>query len=391
MQSRFYNVGILSLSNAFGFAVTSMMMLIGSLLGAELAPSENWATLPIAIMIIGTACGVIPVTRLMAKLGRKHTLWIFLLLSGSTCLIASYSVAIRSFELFCFCAAMIGVSNAALQQVRFAAMESVSPDKATTAASIVMLSGVAAAFIGPELAVLGRSLTDVDYQGSFWLVAVCSVIAALILTLFTPAPINTNQEAESTRSLREIISNPGLQLAVASALIAYVVMSFIMTGTPVSMHNHHGHSLEDTKWVIQSHIAAMFLPSLVTPLLFNWVGIRGMMLTGLLCYGITIVIGLINSSVMGYWSQLVMLGIGWNFLFIAGTSLLPRTYLPGEQYKAQAFNDSIVFSTQAMASLSAGWAISVSSWQTMLLICLLPIAVMIGMLIRTKPDDIPRP
>jgi MFS family permease len=94
---------------------------------------------------------------------------------------------------------------------------------------------------------------------------------------------------------------------------------------------------------------------------------------------------------MGYWSQLVMLGIGWNFLFIAGTSLLPRTYLPGEQYKAQAFNDSIVFSTQAMASLSAGWAISVSSWQTMLLICLLPIAVMIGRLIRTKPNDIPRP
>ena len=162
-------------------------------------------------------------------------------------------------------------------------------------------------------------------------------------------------------------------------------MSFVMTGTPISMHNHFGHSLSDTKWVIQSHIAAMFLPSLITPWLFRLFGIRGLMTIGLACYGLTIIVGLIDSSVMGFWLQLVILGIGWNFLFISGTTLLPRTYLKGEKFKAQAFNDSVVFSTQAIASLSAGWAISTTSWQAMLLVCLMPIGFMLVTLLRSNP------
>ena len=158
-----------------------------------------------------------------------------------------------------------------------------------------------------------------------------------------------------------------------------------MTGTPISMHNHFGHSLEDTKWVIQSHIAAMFLPSLFTPWLFRLFGIRGLMSVGLACYGLTIIIGLIDSSVMGFWSQLVILGIGWNFLFISGTTLLPRTYLKGDKFTAQGFNDSVVFSTQAIASLSAVWAISSTSWQAMLLACLIPIGLMLIILLRSNP------
>ena len=135
-----------------------------------------------------------------------------------------------------------------------------------------------------------------------------------------------------------------------------MVMSFVMTATPISMHLHHGHSLEDTKWVLQSHIAAMFLPSLFTPWLFRLIKIRGLMLAGLACYCATIVIGLVDASVLGFWGQLVMLGIGWNFLFVSGTALLPMAYQPGEEYRAQALNDTVIFSSQAAASLGAGWA-----------------------------------
>ena len=163
-----------------------------------------------------------------------------------------------------------------------------------------------------------------------------------------------------------------------------MVMTFVMTGTSISMHNHHGHSLMDTKWFIQSHIAAMFLPSLVMPWLIRVFSIKGMMIAGLLCYGATIGIGLMDTSVQGFWFQLVMLGVGWNFLFVSGTVLLPSTYLAGEQFKAQAFNDGTIFSIRAAASLSAGLAIGATSWQGILLLCLIPIAVMIIFLLRNS-------
>jgi len=105
------------------------------------------------------------------------------------------------------------------------------------------------------------------------------------------------------------------------------------------------------------------------------------MIAGLACFTVTIVIGLVDATVMGYWGQMVMLGIGWNFLFVSGTALLPTTHKPGEHYKAQAVNDSVIFSTQAIAALSAGWAISVISWQSLLLLCLVPMALVVGMLL----------
>ena len=214
--------------------------------------------------------------------------------------------------------------------------------------------------------------------------AACYLAAACLLVFYQPGEILGEEHAGGGRPLSRIIANPALILAVASGSIAFVIMSFVMTATPISMHMHHGHSMADAKWVIQSHIAAMFLPSLVTAWLFKALSIRGLMLAGLVCYGLTILIGLYDVSVIGFWGQLVMLGIGWNFMFVAGTALLPTSYEPGEQYKAQAFNDTAVFSSQAVASLSAGWAISVMSWQSLLLLCLLPMGLMIGILFRSR-------
>jgi len=257
-------------------------------------------------------------------------------------------------------------------------MESVALEHGPTAASIVMCSGIIAAFLGPEMAVLGQNLSSIEYRGSFWLGAGCFLTGSVMLLLFyRPAPL-TRMETHSTtaRPLREMLRNRTLVLAIASGAVAFIVMSFVMTATPVSMHLHHGHSMADTKFVIQSHIAAMFLPSLLTALLFRFLAIRGLMLAGLACYGLMIIIGLIDVSVMGFWGQLVMLGIGWNFLFVAGTALLPTAYRQGEQFRAQAMNDTVVFGTQAIASLSAGWALSLISWQQLLLLCLVPITAM---------------
>jgi MFS family permease len=380
MNSRFKTVWLLATINAIASSAVPLMMLIGSIIGAQLAPAEQWATLPIAMMVIGTACAVVPASRCMQRLGRRVTFALFIALGVGACALLGQALAMHSFLLFCAAASVLGATAAALQQIRFAAMESVPLADGPTAASIIMCAGIVAAFAGPELAVAGQHLSSVEFQGSFWLGSACLLVAGSLLLLYTPAQSAKAHAGSSGRSVTVMLQNPVLLLAVVAGASAFVVMSFVMTATPISMHLHHGHSMADTKWVIQSHIAAMFLPSLLTAWLFRLFNIRGLMLVGLACYGVTITLGLLDTSVMGFWGQLVMLGIGWNFLFVSGTALLPTAYREGEQYRAQALNDSVVFSCQAFASLAAGWASNALSWQTLLLLCLIPMTIMLALL-----------
>ncbi len=377
----FGSVWILTLSNALAASIMTLMLLVGSLVGAELAPSAEWATLPIALMVIGTAVSILPATASMQWLGRKNVLWAFMTLGIIACWLASSALEQQNFTLFCIASVMLGSTNAALQQTRFAAMEAVAPENGPSAASLMMCGGIVAAIIGPELAVAGVHMTAVNYQGSYWLAAATIIIAALVLAGYKPHATPEVQRTTSTSSTWSMIANPTFLLAMTSGAVAFVVMSFVMTGTPISMHHIYGHSLVDTKWVIQSHISAMFLPSLVTPLLFRLLGIRGMMTAGLGCYCATIGIGYYDISVNGFWMQLVLLGVGWNFLFVAGTALLPRTYKEQDRFKGQAINDLSVFTCQALASLSAGWALGLINWQQILILCLVPVLLMMLLLL----------
>lgn len=372
----FGNVWILTLSNALAASIMTLMILVGSLVGAELAPSEEWATLPIALTVIGTAASILPATAAMQWLGRKTALWAFMALGVLACWVASSALEQQNFTLFCIASAMLGSTNAALQQTRFAAMEAVAPEYGPSAASLIMCGGIVAAIIGPELAVAGVHMTAVDYQGSYWLAAITVMVAALVLIPYKPNITPQVQRATSASSIWSIVAHPTFLLAMTSGAVAFVVMSFVMTGTPISMHHIYGHSLVDTKWVIQSHIAAMFLPSLITPLLFRLLDIRGMMAAGLACYCATIGIGYYHISVNGFWMQLVLLGVGWNFLFVAGTALLPRAYKKQDRFKGQAINDLSIFTCQALAALSAGWALGLINWQQMLMLCLVPVVLM---------------
>jgi MFS family permease len=377
----FRNVWVLTLSNALAASIMTLMILVGSLVGAELAPSSTWATLPIALTVIGTAVGILPATTCMQLLGRKYSLWAFMALGVAACWLASSALQQQSFSLFCTAAVLLGATNAALQQTRFAAMEAVAPEFAPSAASLIMCGGILAAIIGPELAIAGIHFTAVDYQGSFWLAAATLVVGALILTFYKPTTVSKVQRTTSASATRSILCNPTFLVAMSSGAVGFAVMSFIMTGTPISMHHNYGHSLVDTKWVIQSHIAAMFLPSLIAPLLFQRLGIRGMMVTGLSCYCVTIGIGYFDTSVNGFWAQLVLLGVGWNFLFVSGTALLPTAYAEQDKFKGQAINDLSIFTIQALASVSAGWALGLINWQQMLMICLLPVLLMAALLL----------
>lgn len=381
------NVWILTLAQMFMMSMNSLHVFVGGLVGNRIAPSEKLATLPVASIVVGTALATIPITMIMKKIGRKKTFLIVAIYSMIISLCAAYAVSIESFYLFVFCAFLMGVSSACMMQFRFASMESVVPALIPKAASTVLLGGIAAAFIGPEVALFGRNLLDSEFTGSYVMLAGLFGIGFLILTFYHNTIIKESFSDSPQRSLGEIAKQPVFWTAILAATVGYAVMSFIMTATPVSMHVMDGHSLSDTKWVIQSHIVAMFLPSLITGELMRKFGIYQVMIIGLVAYIICIIIALSGHMIHNYWVSLILLGVGWNFLFVGGTALLPQAYTASERFKVQALNEFIVFGTQAIAALSAGWVVFALGWEKLLLLTLPIIAiqfVMIWIWLRSK-------
>jgi MFS family permease len=209
-------------------------------------------------------------------------------------------------------------------------------------------------------------------------------LAALVFSLFENPSVPAGQESQESRPILEIVLQTKFIIALLSAGIGYAVMSFLMTSTPLSMHEHHGYSLADSKWVIQSHLIAMFLPSLFSGFLLKKIGKGNLMFIGAAFYLVVTLIALSGQELMHYWWALVILGIGWNFLFLSGTSLLPESYHHSERFKAQATNDLAVFVLQAIASLSAAWILFNFGWNTQVLICIPPtIAVLIAAVLYT--------
>jgi hypothetical protein len=256
----------------------------------------------------------------------------------------------------------IGWSAAAGHQYRFAALELVPTELAPAATSALLLGGILGAFVGPELALAGRHLLSVEYAGSYLFLAAGYVAGTAIMAFYREPGHAIATRAHSGRPLRAILRNPVVVLAVASAAVSYAVMSFIMTATPISMHEHAGHSLVATKWVIQAHIAAMYLPSLLFAVLHARLGLRRILWLGVACFAATLGVATWDQGLMHYGAALVLLGVGWNLLFLGGTNLLPRGYEPGERFRVQAMNDFLTFTVQAGVSLGSGWVLVRFGW-----------------------------
>ncbi len=363
-------VWLLMACNALMGSTATMPVFCASLGGTRLAPTENLSTLPIAFMVVGVASAATPVALMMQRFGRKKIFMANTIFAVGAASLATLSIQLQSFALFCGAVALLGASMAAVQQYRFAAMESVESDLMPRAASQVLLGGLVAAFLGPELGVFGRNLMSAEYAGSFALLSVLYVMTFLLLTGYQNVDVRVEKEESEGRSMPEIMRQPALWAAILGATVGYSVMTLIMTATPISMHVMDGHSLTNTKWVIQSHIAAMYLPSFVTPWLIRRFGIAKLMLAGLIIMGGCVAAAWAGQALFHYWFALILLGIGWNFLFIGGTSLLPRTYERPERFKVQALNEFTVFGAQALASLSAGWLIFEWGWHAMLMAAL---------------------
>lgn len=356
----------------------SLLITTSALVGFALADDKSLATLPLAAQFIATMFTSIPAAMLMERIGRKPGFMLASMIGLAGGVIATLAILNGDFWWFLVGTMLFGTFNGFGNYFRFAAADAVDVEYKSRAVSYVMVGGVVAALVGPNLALLTReSIEGALFAGSY-----ASMIVIYMLALFTlsfiklPAkPVEVAGQMVA-RSLKQIAAQPKFIVAILGATLGYAVMSLVMTATPLAMHDHN-HTFADTSFVIQWHVLGMFAPSFFTGHIIRRFGVLNVMFSGAVLGIACIIINFLGTSLWHFWTALLLLGISWNFLFIGGTTLLTETYHPNERAKTQAMNDFTVFTTVSVAILSAGALQHHLGWE-MVNISALP---MLGMII----------
>lgn len=357
------NVPLLAFSQAMAMSGASLLIASAALVGLQLAEDKSLSTLPLAVHFIAVMLTSIPAAMLMNRVGRKRGFLFASLFAVAGATTASWSILQHNFIGFTLGVALIGMFNGFANYFRFAAADAVSDQLKSRAISFVLAGGVIAAVIGPNLANHTRErFFDVPFAGSYISLLLIYFLAIAALSLLK-LPNFKDEVMGEARRLREIMIQPRWMVAVICGMLGYGVMSFVMTATPLAMQ-HHAHGFPDTSFVIQWHVLAMFAPSFVTGHIINKFGELKVMFVGGLLGIACVLINLNGTSLSHFWLALVLLGISWNFLFVGATSLLTTSYVPAERFKVQAVNDFIIFSTVALASLSAGYLQHHLGWRS---------------------------
>ena len=364
------NLFILSVGQIFSFTSPVVSILLSGIIGSSMTDINYLATLPTALMIVGTAFGSLIASKIMKMKGRKFGFSLASIINSLFSLFCAYAILINSFELFCLGNLIIGLSVAFAQQYRFAASESVEKSNIPKAISLILLLGIVASLLGANIVSVTKDFHQTTYVGSYIAMTLLTIIPFFFFVFYKNEEKIESKRVKSQKSIFELLSNKNIQLSILSAGIGYTTMSTLMTATPISMNMMHGFSLFSTGIVLQMHVVGMFLPSLITGDLIKIFGHKKMIYSGIIILLITIIIHFNFETYYGYMIGLLLLGIGWNFLFVSGTSLLVVSYNKEDKFLAQGVNDFVVFSSQALGSLSAGIILFSTSWQTLNLICL---------------------
>jgi predicted MFS family arabinose efflux permease len=336
-----------------------------AIIGNMLAANKSLSTLPVALQMTGMMCATIPAALLMGRIGRRGGFWAGAAIGASGGVVAGGAVWAASFPLFCLGTFLIGSSNGFAQQYRFAAAELADEGFRSKAISLVLAGGVVSGVFGPEMARWSRDLfSPVLFAGCFAMIVALQICAAALLTIVRlPPPPPRGALRGSGRPLWQIARQPLFVVALLCGMVGYGVMSLVMTATPIAMIGC-GFVFTDAAFVIQWHILGMYAPSFVTGHLIARVGLAPILLTGaillLACCGINLA-GIAEGN---FWAANLLLGVGWNFLFVGATTLLTRTYRPEERAKVQALNDFTIFGTSTLSAFSSGALLAGFGWST---------------------------
>ena len=359
------NLLILSAAQLFAVSGSIIFFTFGGIIGTELAPRAGLSTVPLALAVIGTALTSLPAALIMQRIGRRSSFMISALLASLAALFCAYSIAHHDFTGFCVAALLFGFNMAFVQQYRFAAIELVSPEHVTRAITSVMIATLIGVIAWPELGGRVRFAANLpEFSGTFILIAVLCWIAIAILSTLPPMITVKHERTKSSHSVWQAVNNTNCRVAILAGICSFAVMSFIMVATPISMHMLDAMTVEQTKQVISLHLIGMYLPSLASGWLIRTFGHLWLMLMGVLCMLACVLMSMIlGHHFMHYLGALALLGIGWNFLFVSGTTLLATSYSAADRFKVQGFNDFVVFGTQALVSVASGPVVLMLGWE----------------------------
>lgn len=354
------------LCQALGGSSAPINIALGGLVGNYLlGEDKSLATAPITSYNIGVAIGALLANTIMRKVGRKRGFMIGTVIGMAGMILSGTAIAAHHFWYFCAALLCNGVAGGFVQQYRFAAADRGTEEFKPKAISMIMLGGVAAAIIGPQLIIhTGDMAAPVPFAGAFYSATVLFVLSFAALMLLNPSNLaanDTGRPATGGRPLGEIIMQPRFMVAAFCGTSTYALMSFVMTGAPLAMV-HHGHSVENSMLGIQWHVLAMFAPSFFTGHLIARFGKEKIVACGLILLMLCGIIALGGLQLLHFWGSLVLLGLGWNFGFIGATSMITDTYRSEERNKAQGANDFLVFGTVAFSSLMSGQVLNAYGW-----------------------------
>ena len=357
------NVALLAIAQALFMCTQAMGIATTPLAGHSLlGVDKSLATLPIFLNHAGIMLTTIPASLLMGRIGRRAGFTIGAFLAIVFGLLAAYAVFIRSFELLCVSALLQGSAAAFAWYYRFAAADA-SPDAfKPKAISYVMAGGIAAGFIGPQIAKWTVDwFAPVTFMGVYIAITITGALSVLLLQLLRIPNLTAAERAEGGRPLSEIARQPVYIAAVISSMFGYGVMTLVMSATPLAMLAC-GFGFADSATVIQVHIIAMFLPSFFTGHLIQKFGVLTIIATGAL---IQVGCALTNLAGIDFANFLIanaLVGLGWNFTYVGGSTLLTRTYRPAERARVQASHDFVVYATTATAAALAGFLQQKAGW-----------------------------
>ena len=354
MQQARRNVALLALCQALFMTCTSLSVSTAALVGLAIAPTPSLATLPVGLTFLVVMSATLPASLFMRRVGRRRGLMTGAgagVLAGGA---AALGIAWQSFAMFCLGLALLGVFSAFSQYYRFAAADAAPDGYKARAISMVMAGGVIAAFAGPNLARFGADLIPgARFAGGYVVVSGLAALCVLALARIRISPPGPEETGGAERPMAAIALSPVFVVAVLGATFAYGSMNLVMTSTPLAMQAH-GHLFSATASVIQWHVFAMFAPSFVTGRLIARFGVLQVMLAGALLLAACVAVNLTGVDYIRFWLGLTLLGVGWNFLFIGGTTLLTEAYVPAEKAKVQGVNDLLVFSVVALTATLSG-------------------------------------
>ena len=357
------NLQLLLLTLCQGLFLTNNVtfIAINGLVGLSLAPSPWMATLPVTGYVAGGALCAGLVARHQRAWGRKRAFQAGLCVAMLASALCAYAAVTHQFWLLVGATMLAGYYNANAGLYRFAATEIVAPQFKERAISWVLAGGIIGAVAGPNLASATRDYFPVAFAGAYAALVGVALLALLVLSFITFPPLPVPSAARPGRPLREIARQPVFIVAVAACALGYGVMNLLMAATPIAM-SQCAHPFKSAALVLEWHVLGMFVPSFFTGSLIRRFGCLPVMAVGVVLNAVCIVVALSGVELMQFLVALFALGVGWNFLFIGGTTLFTEAYRPEEKTTAQAAMDTVVFTTMTVTSFSSGALVTTQGW-----------------------------